>query len=115
LANSIGVIDPGYRGEIILKFKPAGYFASVPTDTSEGNVSETFDFVCFGKEDVDDDDNCALYSIGDRIGQILIIPRPTIEWEEVYELSATERGAGGFGSTNTSGSTGGAFQGSHTL
>jgi len=115
LANSVGVVDPGYRGEIFLKFKPAGYFASVPEDTSEGNLSETFDFICFGKEDVDDADETAVYSVGDRIGQIIIIPRPKIEWEEVFELTATERGEGGFGSTDVSNGTGGPFQGSHLL
>lgn len=39
------------------------------------------------------------YDIGDRIGQILILPYPEIEFEEVDELSDTERGSGGFGST----------------
>lgn len=39
------------------------------------------------------------YNIGDRIGQIMILPYPTIEFEEVEELSTTERGEGGFGST----------------
>jgi dUTPase len=37
---------------------------------------------------------------GDRVGQLLIIPYPTIELEEVTELSSTERDTGGFGSTN---------------
>src|SRR6187455_198204 len=50
LSNSIGVIDPGYRGEVKLKFKPSGFFACIPTDLSEGNISDTFDYVCFGKE-----------------------------------------------------------------
>ena len=36
---------------------------------------------------------------GERLGQALVIPRPLIEFEEVEELSETERGAGGFGST----------------
>jgi dUTP pyrophosphatase len=40
------------------------------------------------------------YNVGDRVGQMLIIPYPTIELEEVKELSKTERGTGGFGSTN---------------
>lgn len=40
------------------------------------------------------------YSVGDRIGQFMIIPRPIMELEEVEELSETERGSGGFGSTN---------------
>jgi dUTP pyrophosphatase len=113
LSNSVGVIDPGYRGEVKLKFKPSGYFACVPTDDSEGNISDTFDFVCFGKEDEEDTDNVAVYSIGDRIGQIIIIERPLIEWEEVVELSMnTERGTGGYGSTNT-GMT--SFEGPTTL
>lgn len=115
LANSVGVIDPGYRGEVILKFKPSQYFASVPTDLSDGTVSETFDFICNGKEDVEDDDNVAVYNIGDRVGQIIIIERPNIAWEEVYDLSVTERGTKGFGSTDISNGTGGTFQGSHTL
>lgn len=39
------------------------------------------------------------YEIGDRIGQLLIMPIPKIEFEEVTELSATERGDNGWGST----------------
>ena len=39
------------------------------------------------------------YKVGDRIAQIIIIPYPQIEFEEVEELSNTERGEGGFGST----------------
>ena len=39
------------------------------------------------------------YSVGDRIGQIIILPYPQIEFEEVKELSETNRGTGGFGST----------------
>ena len=39
------------------------------------------------------------YEIGDRGAQIIIIPYPPIEFEEVEELSNTERGEGGFGST----------------
>ena len=40
-----------------------------------------------------------IYEIGDRIGQLIIIPYPTMEIEEVEELSTTERGVGNFGST----------------
>lgn len=99
LSNSIGVVDPGYRGEIFLKFKPSGYFASEVESLEDGLETNSFDFVCFGKEDIEDTDNVAVYNIGDRIGQIIIVPRPTIEWEEVEELSETERGAGGYGSS----------------
>lgn len=40
------------------------------------------------------------YNVGERIGQIMIKPYPVIEWVEVQELNNTERGEGGFGSTN---------------
>lgn len=69
LTNHVGVIDSGYRGEITFKFKQVGQHA--PRE----------------------------YEIGDRIGQLLIIPYPQIELEEVTDLSESERGNGGFGST----------------
>ena len=69
LSNSVGVLDSGYRGEITFTF--------VKTD---GKHSKK-------------------YQIGDRIGQMLIIPYPHIELEEVDELSISERGEGGHGST----------------
>lgn len=40
-----------------------------------------------------------IYSIGDKIGQILIMPFPSVEFNEVNELSESSRGDGGFGST----------------
>lgn len=39
------------------------------------------------------------YKVGERIGQLIIMPIPSIEFEEVQELSNTNRGIGGFGST----------------
>ena len=41
----------------------------------------------------------AVYKIGDRGAQIIIMPHPSIEFQEVEELTNTERGEGGFGST----------------
>jgi len=41
----------------------------------------------------------AVYEVGERGAQIIIIPHPTIEFKEVDELTNTERGEGGFGST----------------
>jgi len=69
LSNSVGVIDSGYRGELQATFKR--------TNTLFPDA----------------------YKVGDRIAQIMIIPHPPIEFVEVEELSNTERGAGGFGST----------------
>ena len=67
LTNCVGVIDSGYRGEIMLKFTLSPYQRE--------------------------------YQIGDRIGQLIIIPYPMIEFEEVEELAKTSRGKGGYGST----------------
>ena len=39
------------------------------------------------------------YSIGDRVGQLMIVPCPVLSLVEVETLSGTSRGAGGFGST----------------
>lgn len=40
------------------------------------------------------------YKIGDRVAQFKIVPYPSMVIEEVEELSDTERGSGGFGSTS---------------
>ena len=69
LSNSVGIIDSGYRGEIQATFKKTNGLDSLA------------------------------YKVGDRIAQIMIIPHPPIEFNEVAELSDTERGEGGFGST----------------
>ena len=73
LRNHVGVVDSGYRGEIIFKF---GWVESYATD-----------------------ETIKVYVAGDRIGQIIIMPYPQIEFAEVDELSESERGEGGFGST----------------
>lgn len=78
LSNSVGVIDSGYRGEVMFKFKPSDYFA-----INRDNVYE----------------DGSIYSIGDRIGQLIIMPIPKIEFIEVDEISQTDRGDGGFGSS----------------
>ena len=71
LSNCVGVIDSGYRGELQATFNKVNH----------DSVSEND------------------YKVGDRIAQIMIIPHPSIEFEEADELSDTERGEGGFGST----------------
>jgi dUTP pyrophosphatase len=40
-----------------------------------------------------------LYLKGDRIGQIIITPHPYVSFKEVKELSKSDRGTGGYGST----------------
>jgi dUTP pyrophosphatase len=39
------------------------------------------------------------YNVGDRIGQLIIVPYPQVTFEEVSELDETVRGTGGYGST----------------
>jgi dUTP pyrophosphatase len=72
LANSVGVIDSGYRGEIMLKYR------------FNKNLK-----IAYG--------NCP--KVGDRVGQLMIVPHPKVELIEVEELSNSDRGSGGFGST----------------
>lgn len=79
VGNSIGVIDSGYRGEVTMKFKPAFRFQDGGGEPEK--VEGRF------------------YDVGDRIGQLIIMPYPEIEFDEVDELSESERGTGGYGSS----------------
>jgi dUTP pyrophosphatase len=69
LTNCVGVIDSGYRGELQATFKKTNGFESIK------------------------------YNVGDRGAQIIILPYPQVFMVESDELSDTERGTGGFGST----------------
>lgn len=90
LANAVGVVEHTYRGEIFFKFKPTLVCYG---DEEEDTDSEVYD-------DVYIPESSQHYEIGDRIGQMVVIPHPKIVFEEVEELSETERGEGGFGSTD---------------
>lgn len=39
------------------------------------------------------------YEVGDRVAQLIVMPHPTVFFEEVFQLSTTVRGDGGFGSS----------------
>lgn len=80
LTNSVGVIDSGYRGEIMMRF--------IDNFSPEENPEKRFKR--FSKE---------FYQVGDRIGQLILFPYPKLVIEEVEELSETERSNKGFGST----------------
>jgi dUTP pyrophosphatase len=69
LVNSVGVIDSGYRGEIQVTFRK-----------KRGVVSKKYD-------------------VGDRVCQLMILPFPSVTFIEKDELSSSERGEGGHGST----------------
>ena len=40
-----------------------------------------------------------LYGVGERVAQMIIVPAPLFQLEQVDELSTTSRGEGGYGST----------------
>ena len=73
-----GVIDPDYRGPVKVLLK------------------------CWH---LDDDAPPMRIEPGDRIAQAYVCAVPRVTFTEVEELSATERGEGGFGSTGLSGTT----------
>jgi len=87
LANCIGLIDADYRGEVLLRFKyiwqPEDY--RIRTDNLlEGHVNFT-----------------KLYNKGDKVCQLKVTKVENVEFVLVDELDSTNRGDGGFGSTDT--------------
>jgi dUTP pyrophosphatase len=71
LANAPGLIDPGYRGELMVAVV-----------------------------NLDPDDSVKI-NRGDRIAQLVVVPFVAVEPVAVDELSATTRGEGGFGSSGS--------------
>lgn len=71
--ESSGVIDAGYRGEVMLPLIYRGELFNAKR----------------------------VLRHGDRVAQMLLLPVPRVESEEVLELPPTARGAGGFGSTGS--------------
>ena len=99
LTNSVGILDSCYRGEVTAKFA-SRITTSLPktlwqklkyffTGKIKGYNMSTY---CHFFENVN-------YNIGDRVAQMVILPYPKVEFVEVDELSDTERGTGGYGST----------------
>lgn len=76
LCNHVGVVDSGYRGDVMFSFKNR--------DKIEADVIPSL---------------VKPYEVGDKIGQIIIVPYPQISFVEVDELATSERGVGGHGST----------------
>lgn len=77
MQNAPGTLDEGYRGELMIVHRSI----SNPTDSSDGQF----------------------YHVGERCAQILVRRRERIVFDEVKtlnELGETDRGQGGFGSTN---------------
>lgn len=102
LTNCVGVIDSGYRGEVSFKFRPllemAGDIACEEVKQEYRKTHPEFDaeqqiyFLQYPG-------NHTTFKVGDRIGQIIIMPYPQIEFQWAEELSDSERGVKGYGSS----------------
>lgn len=88
LSNCVGCVDAGYRGEVMAKFKMAIRAGMIKAE----NVGEHYfaNTMYPGNK---------VYNVGERIAQLIIMPLPSIEFEEADELSTTDRGTGGYGSS----------------
>lgn len=86
LANSVGIIDPDYRGEVVARFYPnASSIMAVNKDATQQWVVDYCE---------------SLFSAGTACAQFMIEKQEEVELEKVDKLDETERGEGGFGSTD---------------
>lgn len=111
ICNHVPVIDTAvYRGEIMICFKNRDSLEQIALkeemdelltsltvyrDPSDA-VEEAYKAYDKAKEDPM---KYAPYKVGDRICQMVLIPYPNVLFKETDELSKTERGEKGFGST----------------
>ena len=97
LANSIGLIDADYRGELLLRFnylwQPEDY--NVYTHESGDATKDELYTYLGGKININ-----KIYKKGDKICQLKVTKVENINFELVNELDSTNRGEGGFGSTD---------------
>lgn len=100
-------IDTGLQFEI-----PDGYFAAIYARSGIAAKEGLRPANCTGVCDSDyrgnyivalhnDSEKTRTVEPGERIAQMVVIPYLSVSFEEVDELSGTERGAGSFGSTGT--------------
>ena len=75
MCNHVGDIDSGYRGDIMISFKNR--------DKCVDSIPQLI----------------KPYEVGDKVAQLIIIPYPKIKFVEVDELSSSDRGEAGHGST----------------
>lgn len=104
LKNCVGVIDTEFRGEVRCRFAKIIHRAFVDGEWVERKIS------FFKKEKIIKKRNIIdiiiflpgpikIYEIGDRICQIIFLTLPQIKLMEVQELSKSNRGSQGYGST----------------
>lgn len=91
-----GIVDSGFRGEVgvILKCGTSIY------KTDDEWVRKLVDARSRNMQTEEKWDGVLVIREGERIAQMAILPVPDVQFEEVEELSDSERGEGGFGSSN---------------
>jgi dUTP pyrophosphatase len=94
LANSVGLIDNDYRGEILLRFKyiwqPEDYVISRDKIKDDGSFKlGVVGYMNWEK----------IYRVGDHICQLVGMPNSDMDFFESNLLTTTKRGSGGFQST----------------
>lgn len=110
LPNSIGTLDSGYRGELLVIFKNRSNIHLCRCVEDSLMAINQLKHVTNRIEEITNDCMKELeqvmngfpYKEGDRVCQLLVRHREKITWDEVEtleELGNTERGEGGFGST----------------
>ena len=97
LKNSVGIIDSSFRGEIVFRFVKVinELYSNIDNANTHGIYYEDGKAINIALLNR----HMKLYDIDDRIGQIIFMPLPEVTLVESDELSNTERGEGGFGST----------------
>lgn len=93
LSMSCFAVDSDYRGEI-----KCAFFDMRRTEHERNGIVEYL-MMEFDKSYAEAREMTGEYNVGDRIAQIIITPVTVPTWKEVYELSKSERGSGGYGST----------------
>lgn len=93
LSNSVGVLDSNYRGEVSFKYKKTvrvPYFGTIRNILCDlGMCNKHVVKNCEGDD----------YKIGDRVGQLIVLPYPKVDFLITEDLGETNRGEGGYGST----------------
>ena len=99
LANSVGVVDSHYRGDVKFRFKrifmPVMQEVMVAPPTGDILTDAKNTRKVPGLAYRDDH----IYKVGDKVGQLIILPYPEINLVETDELYETDRGDAGFGSS----------------
>lgn len=103
LTNCVGIVDSGYRGEVTAKFA-SRHVITRPRRLIDNirmlfETEKAFNKPCAGVISGHCWDDRFNYNVGDRVAQMVILPYPKVEFNEVKELSSTDRGEGGYGST----------------